>query len=274
MSTKVADESTKLIFRRTNAKVGRHVAVCPENSSMKHLAYGRIILNQTLSSVQFDVDERETGLICLAGEAQIQVAGVTTDLSRYDAIYAPRDSRFEISTDSSVDFAEFSADVAKHYPLQIVRYQEIIKDPGLCFRAGGPTCTRQLHMMLAKNIEAGRLVAGFTYSDPGNWTSWPPHEHSELLEELYVYFDMPAPAFAVQLVYNDTEDPEVAAIVRDGDAVLMPRGYHPNVSVPGHRVGFLWAMAAHEEQKGRLFGVVNVQPGFQDAPSGLEAGRK
>jgi len=127
-------------------------------------------------------------------------------------------------------------------------------------------------MMLAKNIEAARLVAGFTYSEPGNWTSWPPHEHTELLEELYVYFDMPAPAFAVQLVYNDTEDPEVAAIVRDGDAVLRPSGYHPNV--PGHRVGFLWAMAAHEEQKDRLFGVVNVQPGFQESPSGLEAGRK
>jgi 5-deoxy-glucuronate isomerase len=108
-------------------------------------------------------------------------------------------------------------------------------------------------MMLAKNIEAGRLVAGFTYSEPGNWTSWPPHEHAKLLEELYVYFDMPDPAFGIQLVYDDTEEPEVAAIVRDGDAVLMPSGYHPNVSVPGHRIAFLWAMAAHEEGKGRLF---------------------
>jgi len=69
MGTKVADGSTKLIFRRTNAKVGRHVAVCPENSSMKHLAYGRIILNRAVPSVQFDVGERETGLICLSGEA-------------------------------------------------------------------------------------------------------------------------------------------------------------------------------------------------------------
>ena len=63
-------------------------------------------------------------------------------------------------------------------------------------------------------------------------------------------------------------------VVRDGDAVLMPGGYHPNVSVPGHRVCFLWAMAAHREKLDRQFGVVNVQPGFGAGGSGLEASHK
>jgi 5-deoxy-glucuronate isomerase len=95
-----------------------------------------------------------------------------------------------------------------------------------------------------------------------------------MLEELYVYFDMPAPAFGIQLVYNNTDYPELVTVVRDGDAVLMPSGYHPNVSVPGHRIAFLWAMAAHREVEDRQFGVVNVQQGFQQGGSGLEAGRK
>ena len=112
------------------------------------------------------------------------------------------------------------------------------------------------------------------WSEPGNWTSWPPHEHAKLLEEMYVYFDMPAPAFGIQLVYNNTDYPELVTVVRDGDAVLMPSGYHPNVSVPGHRICFLWAMAAHREVEYRLFGVVNVQSGFDRGGSGLEAGRK
>jgi len=94
-----------------------------------------------------------------------------------------------------------------------------------------------------------------------------------LLEEMYVYFDMPAPAFGIQLVYNNTEYPEMLTVVREGDAVLMPGGYHPNVSVPGHRICFLWAMAAHRELEDRRFGVVNVQPGFDQSGSGLEAGR-
>ena len=62
--------------------------------------------------------------------------------------------------------------------------------------------------------------------------------------------------------------------VRDGDAVLIPGGYHPNVSVPGQRIAFLWAMAAHREIEDRQFGVVTIQPGFGQGISGLEAGRK
>jgi 5-deoxy-glucuronate isomerase len=85
---------------------------------------------------------------------------------------------------------------------------------------------------------------------------------------------MPAPAFAIQLVYSNTEEPELVTVVRDGDAVLMPSGYHPNVSVPGHRICFLWAMAAHRELEDRQFGVVNVQPGFNQGGSGLEPGKK
>jgi hypothetical protein len=72
-----------------------------------------------------------------------------------------------------------------------------------------------------------------------------------MLEEMYVYFNMPAPAFGIQLVYNQTEYPELVTVVREGDAVLRPSGYHPNVAVPGHPICFLWAMAAHREGEDR-----------------------
>jgi len=123
-------------------------------------------------------------------------------------------------------------------------------------------------------LDAGRILLGFTRSLPGNWTSWPPHEHTTILEEMYIYFDMPAPAFGLQLVYDNTEYPEMVVPVREGDAVLMPSGYHPNVSVPGHRICFIWAMAAHREKVDRQFGLVNVQPGFGQGGSGLEASRR
>jgi 5-deoxy-glucuronate isomerase len=241
---------------------------------MRHLAYGRIILNATKPTEAFSPGNRETGLICLSGQAVVAVDGKDTRVGQFDAIYVPRDSSVMISTKTNVDIAEFSADVANRYPLQVVRSAEIAKDAGLQFSTGGPGCTRHLRMLLAKNIEAGRLIAGFTEADPGNWTSWPPHEHAAMLEEMYVYFNMPEPSYGIQLVYNNTEYPELVTVVRDGDAVLMPSGYHPNVSVPGHRICFLWAMAAHREVADRQFGVVNVQPGFNQGASGLEAGRK
>lgn len=264
----------KMIFHKTNAHTGRQLAVTPQNSTMRHLSYGRIVLNPAQSAVAFANENRETGLICLSGQADVKTGNNTYELCRFDALYIPRDSTIEISTRTSVDLAEFSSDVENRYPLQLVRYSEVEKDPGLQFGTGGPGCSRNLSMLLAKNVQAGRLVAGFTYSEPGNWTSWPPHEHAKMLEELYVYFDMPDPAFGIQLVYNDTNYPELVTVVRDGDAVLMPSGYHPNVSVPGHRIAFLWAMAAHREVEDRQFGVVNVQPGFQQGGSGLDKGKK
>jgi len=264
----------KLIFRRTHQHTGRRISVTPENSSMQHLAYGRIILNKNKASESIRTGERETGLICLSGRAAISVDGEVFSLEQYDSIYIPRDSGVLVTTDSSVDLAEFSADVDRRYPLKYVRFAEVMSDPGLHFNTGGPGCSRQLHMLLAKNVDAGRLLAGFTISEPGNWTSWPPHEHAAMLEEMYVYFKMPDPAYAIQLVYTDTEYPELVTVVREGDAVLMPSGFHPNVSVPGHRICFLWAMAAHREGADRQFGVVNVQEGFDHQSSGLDAGKK
>jgi 5-deoxy-glucuronate isomerase len=264
----------KLIFRRTHQHTGRRISVTPENSSMQHLAYGRIILNKNKASESIRTGERETGLICLSGRAAISVDGEVFSLEQYDSIYIPRDSGVLVTTDSSVDLAEFSAEVDRRYPLKYVRFAEVMSDPGLHFNTGGPGCSRQLHMLLAKNVDAGRLLAGFTISEPGNWTSWPPHEHAAMLEEMYVYFKMPDPAYAIQLVYTDTEYPELVTVVREGDAVLMPSGFHPNVSVPGHRICFLWAMAAHREGADRQFGVVNVQEGFDHQSSGLDAGKK
>jgi 5-deoxy-glucuronate isomerase len=274
LSTQTEVAKEKMIFRKTNAHAGRKLWVTPTNSTNRHLSYGRIILNSAVPSVSFENGNHETGLICLSGEARATVGGEKFVLGRYDSLYIPRDSRMEISTDSSADIAEFSADVNKRYPLKHVPYSSLQSDSSLSFTTGTPGQQRQVNIAIGKNVAAGRLLLGFTFSDPGNWTSWPPHEHEVMLEEMYVYFDMPRPAFGIQLVYNDTEYPELVTVVRDGDAVLMPSGYHPNVSVPNHRIKFLWAMAAHREEEYRQFGVVNVQPDFNQGSSGLEASRK
>jgi 5-deoxy-glucuronate isomerase len=262
------------VFRKTNAHIGRHVSVTPENSTNRHLSYGRIILKENAKPVSFTNPGQETGLVVLSGSAKVVADGQKVDMKQFDAIYIPRDASIEVSTDASVDIAEFSSDVSERHPVQVVRYQDVAKDGSLKFTAGTASQQRIVNIVLGKNVQANRLLVGFTVSDPGNWTSWPPHEHAKMLEEMYVYFDMPEPAFGIQLVYNDTEYPELVTVVRDGDAVLMPSGYHPNVSVPGHRISFLWAMAAHREKEDRQFGVVNVQPDFRGAGSGLEASRK
>jgi 5-deoxy-glucuronate isomerase len=274
MSTQVKADSANYIFRGTNKQKGRHIAVSPENSSMKHLGYGRIILDAEMPTASFNTGDREVGLICMSGESTVSINRESHDLGQYDSIYIPRDSSVNISTNSNVDFMECSAEVDNKYPVQVVRYADIENDKSMRFAAGGPSSQRTVNITIGKNVEAGRILAGFTTSEPGHWTSWPPHEHASMLEELYVYYDMPAPAFGVQFVYTNPDEPEFVGIVRDGDAVIMPDGFHPNVSVPGHSISFVWMMAAHREIEDRQFGVVRVQPGFDKGGSGLEASRK
>jgi 5-deoxy-glucuronate isomerase len=276
----------RLFFADTASRLGRHTAVSPANSDLEYLHYGRIRLDarREISSVSFATDERETGLLCLQGACSVQVSAPDAahrgtrpqrvDLGTYDALYVPSGSLVEVSTEGEVDLVECAADVTGDYPLQVVRHAEVSQTASLKFSTGGEASRRDLNIMIGTNVRAGRIVMGFTRSAPGNWTSWPPHEHADMLEEAYVYFDMPPPAFGIQLVYATPEHPELVRVVRDGDAVLMPKGFHPNVAAPGHSINFVWMMAARREVTDRQFGVVNVQPGFGEKGSGLEASRR
>ena len=262
------------IVRATGAKHGRTRWVEPGNTAMRELHYGRIILQGGDAPLAIDPGSFETGLICLKGGATVTVAGESWAMRPYDALYVPRSTRFTITPGAhGVDFAELAAIVEGHYPVQFVRFADVQRDPGLHFNAGGPTTERDLNILIGKNVEAGRILAGVTFSKAGNWTSWPPHEHGVMLEEAYLYIAMPAPAFGVQLVYQDKQDPELATIVREDDVVLMPQGYHPNVAAPGGSINFLWMMAAHRERDDRQFGVVNVHPDYAAAASGLDPGK-
>ena len=256
---------------KTHEGKGRRTAVAPGTTAARFLHYGRITLAAGDPPLKFNNNDHEVGLICLNGKATVRADGETFDLDRYDAVYVPRDSEIEVATTEGCDLAEVSAPVEKRYPLKFVSYKEVRQNPKLHLIAGKPPAERDLNVLIGANVEAGRIMAGVTFSTPGNWTSWPPHEHSKLLEEAYLFIDMPSPSFGVQFVYTDPNKPELVQVVREGDCVLMPQGYHPNVAAPGGQINFLWMMAAIREGEDRLYGVVNVQPEYAAGGSGLEA---
>jgi len=262
------------VVRNTAARKGRTRSVAPGKTASRYLHYGRIILDPGDAPIRFDSGEMETGFIGMNGAATIRVGEQAYSLGKYDTLYTPRGSSIEITPGAEgCDVAEIAAPVAKAHPVQFVRFADVKQDPGLHFETGAPGAKRDLNVLIGKNVEAGRIMAGVTFSAPGNWTSWPPHEHAAMLEEAYLYVDMPAPTFGVQLVYTDPKEPELATIVREGDIVLMPAGYHPNVAAPGGSINFIWMMAANREDDDRQYGVVNVQPDFAAMGSGLDKGR-
>jgi 5-deoxy-glucuronate isomerase len=271
------------IVRDTASRKGRTRAVAPATTASRHLHYGRIILDADDTPVTFKTDGFETVLICLGGTATVVCPGGITSLGaehqtfvfgKYDSLYVPRLVEVTVTPGpSGCDLAEIAAPVTKTHPVQFVPFADVQRDPGLHFTAGGASAHRDLNVLVGKNVEAGRIMAGVTFSQPGNWTSWPPHEHAAMLEEAYLYVDMPKPAFGVQLVYTNSREPELATIVHEGDIVLMPQGYHPNVAAPGGSINFVWMMAANIEDEDRQYGVVNVHPDFAGVGSGLDKGR-
>lgn len=258
----------------THKGKGRRTAVKPGLTAARHLHYGRITLEAGDSPLIFNNEDHETGLICLKGAGRVTTGGETYDLSRYDALYVPRDSGIEVEAadgEEGFDLAEVSAPVENRYPIHFVSFKEVRQNPKLHIIAGAPPAERDMNVLIGSNVKAGRIMAGVTFSRPGNWTSWPPHEHSRMLEEAYLYIDMPEPSFGVQFVYTDPQNPELVQVVREGDCVLMPKGYHPNVAAPGGQINFLWMMAAIREGEDRKYGVVNVQAEYAAGGSGLEA---
>ena len=262
------------VIRGTDSKKGRTRWLAPGEQAVRHLHYGRIILEAGDAPVRFGNENQETGLICLQGGGEVSAGGSTFKMVPYDSLYVPRHSEIEVTAGrEGCDFAEVSADVEHSYPLKFVPFADVERDSGLHFQTGSEAAQRVVNILIGKNVEAGRILAGLTFSQPGNWTSWPPHEHAAMLEEAYIYIAMPSPGWGLQLVYTNPLAPELAEVVREGDCVVMPQGYHPNVAAPGGSINFLWIMAAHREVVDRQFGVVNVQPEYAATRSGLESGR-
>jgi 5-deoxy-glucuronate isomerase len=251
------------LFRGTHQIQGRRRIIHQYNTGLEFLRYGRIVLGKGGGSIDIDSQDEEIGFICLNGNGTIQVGGKTYSLSKYDALYLPVETRCAVSSKGAFDLAECASPSSKKYPVHFVRFEEVLKDSGLVRQAGFEPYARTLHTLIGENnVQASRLLAGVTFSKDGNWTSWPPHDHFEAKEEIYLYIDMPYPNFGIHLNYTDFREMEMVVPVWEGDAVAIKKGFHYNVASPGTKVGFLWMMAAIREGKDRVFTQVTVQSEF------------
>lgn len=243
----------------------------PANSEFKFISAGRIILDKNTPFVTGSNPGAETTLLCLHGSGRINVDGKTYELSRFDGMYITRGAEFEVSTDDYVDIVEASSPTEKDHPIRYVNFENEVKgSDSLTLCVGAEPYYRDIHKVIAENVEGSRLLMGVTMSKPGNWTSWPPHEHADTREELYLFFDMPRPGFGTQFIYHDLMNPEFSEPVFEDDAVTIVEGYHPNVAAPGYPINFCWALCSLEDDAWRTLANVNVQKGFETMPTGLK----
>lgn len=126
---------------------------------------------------------------------------------------------------------------------------------------GKPPYQREVFMTLAQQDAGSRLICGITRGEPGKWTSWPPHQHSNDLEEVYCYFDIPKPQAAFHFASREAGVFEHIHPVSTGDFVVIPEGYHPTCGMPGVSSCYFWIMAAFRNKSRRYDLAVN-DPNF------------
>jgi 5-deoxy-glucuronate isomerase len=109
---------------------------------------------------------------------------------------------------------------------------------------------RTIHPILMGDEAADSLLVCEVLTPPGHWSSYPPHKHDRdampeesFLEETYYHRISPPQGFALQRVYTADGSLDEALVVRDGDTVLVPRGYHTVSAPPGYAVYYLNVMA-------------------------------
>jgi 5-deoxy-glucuronate isomerase len=235
---------------------GFHEVVNPENSALKLTSVFRLNLNK---GEEFTLADNllELNAVLVNGRMRLNYNGESAELNRKDSFYAPAGEliRLHATEDSILYIGGGPFEGKGRFFIRSFNPQN---SPENISQVHGKTpFRRDVFMTLSQEDPGSRLICGITSGDPGAWTSWPPHQHSKDLEEVYFYFDIPSPAFALHLSSRKPGEVEYVHPVSSGDCVIIPEGYHPTTGMPGIKSTYFWIMAAHRPESRRYDLAVN-----------------
>jgi 5-deoxy-glucuronate isomerase len=161
------------------------------------------------------------------------------------SVYVPNGDRYEVQALTDLELAVCSAPGNGSYGARLISPEQV----GVETRGQG-NVERQIHNILPEGELADSLLVVEVFTPEGHWSSYPPHKHDRdalphesLLEETYYFRVQPEQGFAIQRVYTDDRSLDETLAVKNGEAVLVPRGYHPVSAPPGYEVYYLNVMA-------------------------------
>lgn len=253
----------ELWHHRSPDAAGMHTVIGPANSQCRTLRMHRLNLDAG-SEFKLESGGSEWACAVTGGVAVVLFEGEEVPLSRLDSFYLPGGVRAVIKAAAgplSAFLGEAPYDGAGEFFTR--RFEPGLPEGPVRQVHGRPPYEREVFMTLDPETPASRLIAGFTRGARGAWTSWPPHQHEQHLEEAYCYFDMPPPHFGLHLSYIGPGRPAAVHVVRSGSFVEAPAGYHPTVAAPGSRNSYFWVLAAHAHS-GRRYDLAVEDPNYAE----------
>ncbi|MGA5216441.1 5-deoxy-glucuronate isomerase [Streptomyces cinereoruber] len=204
----------------------------------------------------FASGDSEWTVLPLSGACSVRVDGEIFELrgraSVFDGVtdfvYVPRDAHAQIASGAGGRFALAGARCGRRLPARYGPAPEVPVET----RGSGDRARQVRNFASADAFACDRLIAVEVVTPGGHWSSYPPHKHDEhlpgaesVLEEIY-YYEVQGPhGLAYQRISPSRPGgADLLAEVRDGDAVLVPDGWHgPSIAQPGHDLYYLNVMA-------------------------------
>lgn len=200
----------------------------------------------------FESQDEEAVLLLQEGEGKLESQGHTWEVQRKSvfeeratALYLPPAASLTVTARAPLEAIVVTTPAESGGVPILVSPDQVRVE-----QRGKGNYYREVHDIFVNDAVAQRLLVGETFNPPGNWSSYPPHKHDGVdgeprLEEVYHYRVDPPQGFAHQTLYTATGE-TVTHMVQDGDAVLIPYGYHPIAAPPGYQLYYLWALAGEQ----------------------------
>lgn len=253
-------------FRSSN-KTGFQEVITRKNSEMEVTEFYRLNL-QAYDKYRLIKNRMELGIAIISGKWNIKIEGKNYTCKKFDTVYKPAGR--EVIFESLSDRGTIYMGAAPSSNQELISYK-IPFDKNLPIGDrhqihGRGVYQREIFMGIGPQDDAYRLIMGFTWGKEGQWTSWPPHEHAKHLEEIYAFFEIEYPKIAFQILFEKFENTEDVSVipVRSGDAVAIPREYHPCVAAPGVRCQYLWIMSARDPKTDRRYDLAENHPAYKE----------
>lgn len=244
------------------ASDGDVLVVTPESASWAYCGL-RIVQIAPGGSRTLTTHADEFAVLPLSGEGlTVEVDGRRFDLEGRSSVFArvsdwayvPIDSEARLSSTHGCEVALASARATRRYEPAYVEAGAVAVEV-----RGAGQATRQVTNFMTPETFTGadKLICCEVLTPDGNWSSYPPHKHDDTPgspvwnEEIY-YFRIGrtgargyAPeGYALHRTYTADGSIDATVTVAEGDAFLVPRGYHgPCVAAPGYPLYYLNVMA-------------------------------
>jgi 5-deoxy-glucuronate isomerase len=231
---------------------GSVVKVTPESAGWEYVGF-EVLRLEAGKTVERATGDEEVCLVPVSGTCSISSAVGEWEIggreSPFDgpphALYLPPSVDYRVEATTGLELAVCSAPAERGVGPFVVGPEEIEVE-----RRGSGNMEREVRPILMADREVERLLVVEVLTPNGHWSSYPPHKHDTdappeetYLEETYYHRVRPERGFAVQRVYTDDRSLDETLAVRDGDVVLVPKGYHPVSAAPGYDLYYLNVMA-------------------------------